>query len=99
MRILIADDDDVSLLALKAMLVKRGHSVVTAADGGEAWQVLQAADAPSLAILDGMMPAMDGVEVCRRARAEAQPRTLYLMLLTSRDSRAHLLEGLQAGAN
>jgi sigma-B regulation protein RsbU (phosphoserine phosphatase) len=99
MRILIADDDDVSMLALEAMLHKRGHTVLTAGDGAAAWQILQEAEPPPLAILDWMMPVLDGVEICRRARAEPKLKTLYLMLLTSRGSREHLIEGLQAGAN
>src|SRR5450631_4235654 len=99
MRILIADDDDVSLMALEAMLRKRGHTVLTAGDGATAWQIMQDAEPPPLAILDWMMPGLDGVELCRRARAEPRLKTLYLMLLTSRGSREHLLEGLQAGAN
>jgi sigma-B regulation protein RsbU (phosphoserine phosphatase) len=99
MRILIADDDDVSLLALEAMLTKRGHTVVATCDGAEAWEVLQGGDPPPLAILDWMMPGLDGVEVCRRVRAEPALKSLYLLLLTSRDSREHLIEGLRAGAN
>jgi phosphoserine phosphatase RsbU/P len=99
MRILIADDDDVSMLALEAMLHKRGHTVLTAGDGEAAWQILQEGEPPPLAILDWMMPVLDGVEICRRVRAEPKLKSLYLMLLTSRGSREHLIEGLQAGAN
>jgi CheY-like chemotaxis protein len=99
MRILIADDDDISVLALEAMLVKRGHSVVTAGDGRTALAILQRPDPPPLAILDWMMPELDGIEVCRRVRAQPSLRTLYLMLLTSRGSREHMIEGLRSGAN
>src|SRR5712692_7870638 len=99
MRILIADDDDVSRLTLSAMLTKRGYDIVAVANGGEAWQALQVEDAPKLAILDWMMPELDGVEVCRRVRAVPQLKTAYLILLTSRDSKEFLLEGLRAGAN
>jgi sigma-B regulation protein RsbU (phosphoserine phosphatase) len=99
MRILIADDDDVSRLALQAMLTKRGHAVVAAADGVEAWQFLQDKEPPKLAILDWMMPEIDGVELCRRSRAEPDLKSLYLIMLTSRGSRQHLIEGLRAGAN
>jgi len=99
MRILIADDDDVSRLTLSAMLTKRGYGIVAVANGGEAWQALQVKDAPRLAILDWMMPELDGVEVCRRVRAASELKTAYLILLTSRDSKEFLLEGLRAGAN
>ncbi len=99
MRILIADDDEVSLLALQALLRKGGHTVQTAADGAVAWQLLQADDAPQLAIIDWLMPGLDGVELCRRARQTARLRSLYIILLTARDGRDHLIEGLRAGAN
>ena len=84
MRILIADDDAVSLLALQAVLKKRDHSVVVAEDGARAWQHLQTDDPPPLAIFDWLMPGLDGVELCRRIRAEPRLRSLYVLLLTSR---------------
>ena len=99
MRILIADDDDVSRLALEAALSRRGFEVVAAADGAEAWRILQGDDPPPLVILDWMMPELDGIEVCRRARAEPGLRALYMILLTSQDGRNHVLEGLRSGAN
>jgi len=99
MRIVIADDDDVSRLVLRAMLTKRGHDVVATSDGNEAWQAFQVEDPPKLAILDWMMPEIDGVEVCRRVRAAPKLKALYLILLTSRESKEHVLEGLRAGAN
>jgi DNA-binding response OmpR family regulator len=99
MRILIADDDDVSRLMLAAMLARRGHEVIEASDGQEAWRVLQAHDPPPLAVLDWMMPGLDGVEVCRRVRATAALKRTYLILLTAREGKADTLEGLAAGAN
>jgi phosphoserine phosphatase RsbU/P len=99
MRILIAEDDDVSRLALEAMLVKRGHEVIPACDGMEALEALQGEDRPPLAILDWMMPERDGVEVCRRVRQDPKLKGLYLILLTSRGDKEHIVEGLRAGAN
>jgi DNA-binding response OmpR family regulator len=99
MRILIADDDAVSRLELEALLSRHGHEVVAVADGSEAWDALQGAGPPQLAILDWMMEIMDGVEVCRRVRERPDLRSTYLILLTSLDDRAHLLAGLEAGAN
>jgi phosphoserine phosphatase RsbU/P len=99
MRILIADDDDVSRLSLRAMLSKRGHDLVPTSDGDEAWQAFQVEDPPKLAILDWLMPGMDGVEVCRRVRAAAKLKGVYLILLTSRGRQEYVLEGLRAGAN
>lgn len=99
MRILIADDDDVTRLQLEAMLVRRGYEVLATADGTEAWQVLQGRDPPRLALLDWLMTDMDGVEVCRLARANPALKGLYLILVTSRADKGHILEGLRAGAN
>ncbi|MBE3065490.1 MAG: response regulator, partial [Spirochaetes bacterium] len=79
MRILIAEDDPVYRRVLEAKLVKWGYEVVLTCDGDEAWQALQAEDAPQLAILDWMMPGRDGVAVCREVRKlKAEPYT-YLI--------------------
>jgi phosphoserine phosphatase RsbU/P len=98
-KILIADDDDVSRVALEAMLIKRGHEVVSTADGNEAWHALQQEDCPRLAILDWVMPDVDGLEICRRARKNPRLKGMYMLLLTSRGSKAHVLEGLRGGVN
>jgi sigma-B regulation protein RsbU (phosphoserine phosphatase) len=99
MRILIAEDDPVSRLTLGAMLKKRGHEVLAVNDGAAAWEALQETTHPQLAILDWLMPGLDGLEVCRRVRATEALKGLYLILLTARDGQDHLIEGLQAGAN
>jgi phosphoserine phosphatase RsbU/P len=99
MRILIADDDDVSRLELQALLTRRGHEVAAVSDGREAWEVLQGEHPPRLAVLDWRMEEMDGVEVCRRVRERPGLRNVYLILLTSRGDKEHVLAGLQAGAN
>ena len=99
MRILIAEDDFTSRVLLKGMLKKDGHEVVEAVDGGEAWEKLQHPDAPSLAILDWMMPVMDGPEVVRRVRTLQTDRPPYLMMLTTRGGKTDIIAGLDAGAN
>jgi CheY-like chemotaxis protein len=99
MRILIADDDDVSRYMVEAMLTRRGHEVVCAADGEEALDILTGANAPKLAILDWLMPRLDGVEVCRNVRKMPIVKSPYLILLTVRGGKKHLVEGLSAGAN
>jgi two-component system cell cycle response regulator len=98
MRILIADDDPISRRLLEGTLVRLGHEVVSVADGQAALAAVLAPDGPRLAILDWMMPNGDGLEVCRRARAEA-PNYVYVMLLTSRDRREDRMAGLDAGAD
>lgn len=99
MRILIAEDDAVSRRVLIATLDKFGYEVVIAADGAEAWAVFQSADAPPLAILDWVMPEIDGVELCRRVRAFSTATPPYLILLTAKNSKEDMVMGLDAGAN
>jgi len=99
MRILIAEDDPVSRRALEATLAKWGHHVIVTGDGAGAWRALQGDDAPPLAILDWMMPEMDGVEVCRRVREAAGRQPTYIILLTAKGTREELVAGLTAGAD
>ena len=99
MKILIADDDMTSRLVLAGVLKKHGHDVVVTVDGAEAWDALQRPDAPRLAILDWMMPGLDGVDVCRRARTIPSDQPPYIILLTSRDQKTDIVTGLEAGAD
>jgi phosphoserine phosphatase RsbU/P len=99
MRILIAEDDFTSRAMLAAVVQKHGHEVVEAADGEEAWAVLKAPDAPVLAILDWMMPGLNGPEVVQRVRGMRAERPPYLILLTSRTEKADVIAGLECGAN
>lgn len=99
MRILIAEDDLVSRSMLESLLIKWGHSVVVTCDGPSAWQALQREDAPPMAILDWMMPGLDGLEVARRARAQESTRSLYIIMLTALGSKNHIIQGLEAGAD
>ncbi len=99
MRILIAEDDRLSRVLLERALVRWGHEVITVCDGAAAWQVLSQDNPPPLAILDWMMPGMDGIDVCRRVREQQQPSTTYLILLTSKSGKQSLVEGLEGGAD
>jgi two-component system cell cycle response regulator len=98
-RILIADDDRVSLLYLQDALQERGYEVVTASDGKTACDILQHADSPMLAILDWMMPAMDGIDVCRVIRDTVKDRYIYMIMLTSRSETEFLVAAMNAGAD
>jgi sigma-B regulation protein RsbU (phosphoserine phosphatase) len=98
-KILIADDDAIPRRFLQAALVKAGHEVVIAHDGAEAWQILQRHDAPRLAILDWLMPTLDGVDVCRNVRQRDHGPYTYLVLLTSKDQQEDIVAGLEAGAD
>lgn len=99
MRVLIAEDDPVSRRLLESVLRKWGHEPITATDGKEAWRILGAADAPKLAILDWMMPGLDGIEVCRQLRLRGDAAYVYVLLLTARARTEDMVEGLEAGAD
>jgi sigma-B regulation protein RsbU (phosphoserine phosphatase) len=99
MKILVAEDHPDTCLLLETLLKGWGHEAVTTTDGAAAWDVLQRDDAPTLAILDWMMPGLDGREVCRRARGRTNPRPLYIILLTARTNRQDRIDGLDAGAD
>ena len=99
MKVLIAEDDMVSRRLLEASLTRWGYEVVVTCDGAAAWEVLQRGDAPSLVILDWMMPGMDGIEVCRRVRSALTAMPPYLILLTAKGRREDIVTGLRAGAN
>ncbi|MDT7780417.1 MAG: two-component system, cell cycle response regulator [Acidobacteriota bacterium] len=99
MKVLIAEDDMVSRRVLEATLSKWGHEVLVAGDGDAALSVLQGVNAPPLAILDWMMPGMDGVEVCRRARQFSSTTPTYIILLTAKTETEDVVAGLKAGAD
>jgi diguanylate cyclase (GGDEF)-like protein len=98
-KILIAEDDRLSRRMLEAILTESGYEVQLAYDGREALRMLQSPDAPQLAILDWMMPVLDGIQVCREVRKGGQQPYTYILILTSRDHKKDIIEGLDAGAD
>jgi len=99
MKVLVAEDNSASRRMLELMLGRWGFEVVLACDGNEAWQILQADNPPQMAILDRVMPGMDGVSICRRLRQSSAAQLVYVLLLTSADSKEDIVSGLGAGAN
>lgn len=99
MKILIADDDTISRRILQVALTKWGYETVATQNGREAWDVLQQVDAPRMAILDWMMPELDGIEVCREVRKRSDQSYTYLLLLTSKSHKTEIIAGLDAGAD
>lgn len=96
-RILIAEDDSVSRRILAARLLQWGFEPVITRDGNEAMNQMRSGDAPAMAILDWMMPGMDGVEVCRRLRSIN--KRVYIIMLTAMKEKEHVSEALNAGAD
>jgi DNA-binding response OmpR family regulator len=99
MRIVIAEDDPVSRRVLEATLRRWNYGLAVAADGEEAWRLLSQPDAPHLAILDWMMPGLDGPEICRRLRRLPNGGLFYVVLLTARSQPEDVVAGLEAGAD
>jgi DNA-binding response OmpR family regulator len=99
MNVLVADDDIVPRCILQSALKEWGYDVTAVADGEQAFEVLADPSGPKLAVLDWVMPGMDGVEVCRRLRVSESSAPVYVILLTSRDAKADIVAGLAAGAN
>jgi diguanylate cyclase (GGDEF)-like protein len=99
MRILIAEDDPVSRRMLEAFLKKWGYDVLVACDGPQAWAALEPDDSPTLAILDWMMPGMDGVQVCRKVRERSNRPYVYIILLTAKGRKQDIIEGIEGGAD
>jgi CheY-like chemotaxis protein len=98
-RILIAEDHYVSRHLLERNLTNWGFQVITAEDGEAALRVLESEAAPPLAIIDWMMPKLDGLEVCRRVRAQTDRPYIYLVLLTAKSHKEEIATGLEAGAD
>jgi len=98
-RILIAEDDPVSRRVLQTFLVRWGYEVVVAEDGNQALAILERQDFPRLAVLDWMMPGLEGTQVCERIRKEPNRAYVYILLLTARTQKADILKGLESGAD
>ena len=99
MIVLVADDLDINRKLLRTLLAADGYEVIEASNGIDAFNILQTATGPMVGLIDWEMPEMEGIEVCRQARALQGTPPLYLILLTVRDSKRDIVAGLQGGAN
>ncbi len=99
MRVLVADDDPLTLHMVVYRMRQWGHEVVTCTDGEAAWKILQTEELPQVAILDWMMPGLDGPQICQNIRAQSNDPYVYVILLTGRDDTQDLIAGLEAGAD
>jgi two-component system, cell cycle response regulator len=101
LKVLVAEDDSFSNIQLKKLLLRWGYDIVAAFDGEEAWQILQQEKAPQIAILDWMMPKMEGLEVCRRLREREKDgaRYTYVIMLSARGEKQDIVTGMNMGAD
>jgi len=99
MRILIAEDDHISRRLLEATLQKKGYDVKVTSDGNEAWQELRKKSAPQVAVLDWMMPGLDGINVIKKVRKKRGSPYIYVILLTAKGRKEDIAAGLEAGAD
>lgn len=99
MRALIADDDPVYQELLRSLLSQWEYDVVVACDGNEAWELLQSEDRPKLAIIDWMMPGLDGFDLCRKIRQSSRGEDLYVLFLTGSMRKKEIIKALVAGVD
>ncbi len=99
MRVLMAEDNAVIQNLLRGLLTKWRYEVIVARSGDEAWSILQEDNSIRLAILDWMMPGLDGIEICRRVRGLDRQRYVYLILLSARSEQEDIVAALEAGAD
>ncbi len=99
MKILIADDDALSRRLLEKTLERAGYVVTAVENGRQAVEQLVRQDAPRLALLDWMMPEVDGTGVCREVRRRRDHGYVYMVLLTSKESKEDIVTGLRSGAD
>jgi len=98
-QILVADDSPVFRDMLKKMLQEWGYETIAVSDGRQAWDLLRQENGPRLALLDWMMPGMEGAEVCRQVRAGVRDRYVYMILLSVRAGLDDVVTGIESGAD
>ncbi|MBN1385081.1 MAG: response regulator [Elusimicrobia bacterium] len=97
-KILAIDDDTVTLELLEFLLKKRGYDIVTCTSGEEGIKKAQEVH-PKIIILDVMMPGMDGIEVCKRLRADQQTAKIPILFLSALGQDVEVMRGLMAGSD
>ena len=99
MKILVAEDDAMTRLALAKNIEKWGYEVVTVEDGRKAFDLLNTKDPPRLAILDWIMPGMEGIEICRELEQRTDSQLVYTILLTIKKEKDDIIHALDCGAH
>jgi diguanylate cyclase (GGDEF)-like protein len=99
MKVLIAEDEPTSRRMIESLLRRWDYDVQVAQDGFEALQILQQADAPKLAVIDWLMPGVDGIQLCQKIRQVKTDSYTYVLLLTGKHAQEDVITGLEAGAD
>lgn len=99
MKLLVADDDSATRVGMVRMIEKWGYRVEEAADGKQAWRLLTGGDPPRIALLDWIMPELDGLDICGRLAARTNAPLIYVILVTSKTGKEDVVKGLDSGAH
>jgi len=99
MKVLIADDNTTTRRLLELLLMRWGFETICVSNGEKALQVMEQPDPPSIALLDWIMPGMDGLEICRRLRRRDSDTSPYILIVTGKNAKEDIVEGLEAGAD
>jgi DNA-binding response OmpR family regulator len=97
-RVVVAEDDPNILISLDFLLTNAAYAVHTASDGGKAWEIIERTK-PDLVVLDIMLPALDGYELCRLIRATATLDRTRIVILSAHGHEAEINKGLRLGAD
>jgi len=98
MKILVADDEIISLMTLTARLKSLGHEVFAAENGEIAWQLFLSKE-PDVVITDWVMPKLNGIELCKKIRLKKKSRYIYIIMLTSNSGKENFILGMESGAD
>jgi two-component system cell cycle response regulator len=99
MRVLLADDDDFYRHYVCSALERWGYEIIAVSEGNEAIRILQGAPPPQIAILDWMMPGMNGIDICSHVRQQIKDVYVYIILITSKNQKSDVIAGLNAQAD
>lgn len=99
MKILIADDSEMTRMILQGRLTQWGYEIISARDGYEAWNILKKKGSPRIILLDWMMPNMNGIDLCRKIRQHIKEPYIYIILLTAKKGKQDFIEAMDAGAD
>lgn len=99
MKVLVADDSSMWRKIIASHVEDWGFEPVVAEDGAQAWEILQQDTAPRLAILDWLMPEIDGIDLCRRVKLSPDHPFTYVIVLTGRDAAEDMVAALNSGAD